>query len=74
LASQSPNDNVSGRSQDSSSSDRREELIPTETTKTLDNLVSLVVHSWENDFFSTSESKEVDPTDDTREQVTESRE
>ncbi|KAF1791824.1 Peptidase S1, PA clan [Phytophthora cactorum] len=70
----SPNDNVSGRSQDSSSSDRREELIPTETTKTLDNLVSLVVHSWENDFFSTSESKEVDPTDDTREQVTESRE
>ncbi|KAG3114548.1 hypothetical protein PI124_g13532 [Phytophthora idaei] len=74
LASPSPNDNVSGRSQDSSSSDRREELIPTETTKTLDNLVSLVVHSWENDFFSTSESKEVDPTDDTREQVTESRE
>ncbi|ETN07810.1 hypothetical protein, variant [Phytophthora nicotianae INRA-310] len=67
------NVNASERSQNSSSSDTKEELTPTETTKTLDNLVSLVVHSWGNDFFSTSESKEGEPTD-TREQVTESRE
>ncbi|KAL4166525.1 hypothetical protein KRP22_013783 [Phytophthora ramorum] len=53
---------VSGRSHRSSSSPREEgEKTPTETTKTLDSLVSLVVHSWENDFFLGSPGEEQDP-------------
>ncbi|KAE9037406.1 hypothetical protein PR001_g8385 [Phytophthora rubi] len=50
--------NLSGRSHDSSASSRgQSKLIPTETTKTLDSLVSLVVHSWEHDIFSDPSSE-----------------
>lgn len=64
LTSPSSNGCVAGRFHDSSSSSNRGDLIPTETTKTLDNLVSLVMHSWENGFFSTSGRLEAEPRDD----------
>ncbi|KAK1942417.1 hypothetical protein P3T76_005916 [Phytophthora citrophthora] len=49
LAMTSPDYNQSVRSQDSTSSSVQR---VSETAKTLDNLVSLVVHSWESDLFS----------------------
>ncbi|KAE9130371.1 hypothetical protein PF010_g3871 [Phytophthora fragariae] len=56
--SPSTGENLSGRSHDSSASSRGQgKLIPTETTKTLDSLVSLVVHSWEHDIFSDPSSE-----------------
>lgn len=59
LSSPSSNGNLSGHSHGlRSSSHRNEELVPGQTTKTLDSLVSLVVHSWENDFFSESGSEQ----------------
>ncbi|KAJ8571421.1 hypothetical protein ON010_g5414 [Phytophthora cinnamomi] len=51
--------NLSDRSHESSISSRGQDgSIPTETASTLDSLVSLVVHSWEHDFFSESASEQ----------------
>ncbi|KAG7381502.1 hypothetical protein PHYPSEUDO_005959 [Phytophthora pseudosyringae] len=79
LGSPPSNDNISGyfRGPNSPSISREKLVVPSETTtKTLNNLVSLVVHSWENDFFSTfeCEQEEGELTDDKQEPVTESKE
>jgi len=55
-------DALPGRSHESNSSLRRsEDVIPSQTTQTLDSLVSLVVHSWENAFFAGPEAAAVEP-------------
>lgn len=51
LKSPSSHASLPGLSHDSSASTRgQDKHIPAETAKTLDSLVSLVVHSWEHDF------------------------
>ncbi|KAL3664484.1 hypothetical protein V7S43_010238 [Phytophthora oleae] len=71
LVMPSPDHNRSVRSQDSSSSSSRG---TSETAKTLDNLVSLVVHSWESDFFSPSRQEDLSPINDQQVIVTGSNE
>ncbi|GMF32557.1 unnamed protein product [Phytophthora lilii] len=50
----------------------QDNTVPSETAKTLDSLVSLVVHSWENDFFSDPASEQNGPAlhDDIRDYET----
>lgn len=54
------------------STDTRDESISVETTETLNNLVSLVVHSWENTFLSSSKSEESELLNNSREQIADS--
>ncbi|GMF51480.1 unnamed protein product [Phytophthora fragariaefolia] len=55
----SSNDSLGGSSDDlCAASPGHDQSIPTETAKTLDSLVSLVVQSWEHDFFSGPSSEQ----------------
>ncbi|KAG1695511.1 hypothetical protein DVH05_019668 [Phytophthora capsici] len=63
----SPDYNPSVCSQDSTSSSVQR---ASETAKTLDNLVSLVVHSWESDFFSPSRHEDTSTINGQLEQAT----